>query len=534
MPFTAREPRDERASHPHVRAALPLGLLGAEYLTLSWLVDLPSAGGALGLASALRVAVPVALGAGGASWLLSRAGSAPAARGAVPLPPWRPLPALALQLVAFLATAAAAHRVLGTGSPGPAAGGLAAVGVLGLAAVILAAATAAPLRVLAGALRRTWLVPLLCLGVGLATWRTTVAVEAAWGLLSGVSLRAVAAVLQLFRADVIVELPTRYLAAGEFAITVAPVCSGADGIGLVVLLQSVWIGLGRSRLRVGRALWLLPAGAIVAFAGNVIRLAALVWVGASGRAELAAGGLHSKLGWLLFIALALLSVAVAERVRWFHLDGAAEGGDEVVPAAAAAYLLPLLAAIGAALGTGLLSGGGLDRLYALRIGAALGALLLLRRSLPPLAPSPAALPALLGLAAGAAWVLLSPAAPPPAEAFSGSAERVAWLAVRALGSCLVIPVVEELAFRGFLLPWLVSPRFDQVPPTAWSWPALALSSLAFGALHGQWALGTLAGLAFAAARLRRGRLGDAIVAHAVANAVVAGAALLGGRLDLWG
>ena len=98
---------------------------------------------------------------------------------------------------------------------------------------------------------------------------------------------------------------------------------------------------------------------------------------------------------------------------------------------------------------------------------------------------------------------------------------------------LVIPLVEELAFRGFLLPWLVSPDFEKVDPRAWTWPAVILSSLAFGAIHEHWVLGTLAGVAFAAARLYRGRLSDAVLAHALANAVVAAGAL-SGRWGLWG
>jgi hypothetical protein len=97
--------------------------------------------------------------------------------------------------------------------------------------------------------------------------------------------------------------------------------------------------------------------------------------------------------------------------------------------------------------------------------------------------------------------------------------------VRLAGTCLLVPVVEELAFRGFLLRWLVSPEFERIPPRAWTWWAVLLSSLGFGALHSHWILGTLAGLAFALARLRRGRLGDAILAHALANAGIAVAVL---------
>ena len=97
----------------------------------------------------------------------------------------------------------------------------------------------------------------------------------------------------------------------------------------------------------------------------------------------------------------------------------------------------------------------------------------------------------------------------------------------------MIPVVEELAFRGFLLRWLVSPEFERVPPRAWTWSAVLLSSLAFGAVHAHWILGTLTGLAFAMVLLRRGRLADAILAHALTNAGIAVAVLGFGRWDLW-
>jgi membrane protease YdiL (CAAX protease family) len=45
--------------------------------------------------------------------------------------------------------------------------------------------------------------------------------------------------------------------------------------------------------------------------------------------------------------------------------------------------------------------------------------------------------------------------------------------------------------------------------------------------------GTIAGALFAFAQLRRGSIGDAVVAHAVSNALVAVAVLGFGRWDLW-
>lgn len=99
---------------------------------------------------------------------------------------------------------------------------------------------------------------------------------------------------------------------------------------------------------------------------------------------------------------------------------------------------------------------------------------------------------------------------------------------------IVAPVVEELAFRGYLSRWLIGADFEAVPlgrTTAWS---LIVSSATFGALHGQlWLAGTLAGLVYALALKGRGRLVDAIVAHATTNALLACSASITGNWSLW-
>jgi len=55
----------------------------------------------------------------------------------------------------------------------------------------------------------------------------------------------------------------------------------------------------------------------------------------------------------------------------------------------------------------------------------------------------------------------------------------------------------------------------------------------FGALHGRWLGGTLAGMAYALALYRRGEVVDAIVAHATTNALIAGFVLATGSWSLW-
>jgi exosortase E/protease (VPEID-CTERM system) len=522
-----------------LRWALPFALLVGEYLTLSFLVDLPTSGPAIRLVEAVRIAVPVLIGAAAGTWLLERRQARLALQEiAASLPPWRPWPALAAQLAAFVATALLARRLLGEGAPAVAPGPLAGVLACAAVAALLALASAAPLPWTAHLVAVRWRVPLVALALGLLSWRAAAAAEGLWGVLSAGTLHAVAWLLRLLGFGVATDPTTNLIGVGTFGVSIAPICSGVDGLGLVLLFQATWLSMARSRLRLRRALVLLPLGAIAALAANVLRLTTLVLVGASGGEELAYGGLHSKLGWILFIAIALASVAVAERTPWLQRRAAAAPSEgEGLPPVVAAYLAPLLAALATALVTSIWSDGVLDFWYGARIAAALATLLLVRRDLPRLSFSAPWVSVLLAAGVCAIWI---PWAGGDGQALADDLARLSplarwtWIATRVAGSCLVIPLVEELAFRGFLLPWLASPDFENAAPRQWNWPAVLLSSAAFGALHPHWFLGTVAGLAFAAARLHRGRLGDAVLAHALCNAGIAAAVLLGGRWDLWG
>jgi exosortase/archaeosortase family protein len=270
---------------------------------------------------------------------------------AASLPPWRPGAALAANAVAFVATATLARHLLGEGAPPVATGALATLLACATVTALLALASAAPLRWTAHLVAVRWRVPLVALALGLLSWRAAAAAEGLWGVLSAGTLRAVAWLLRLVSTDVITDPATNPIAVGDFGVLIAPVCSGVDGLGLVLLFQATWLSMARSRLRLGRALVLLPLGAAAALAANVLRIAVLVLVGASGRRELAYGGLHSKLGWILFIAIALASVAVAERTPWLQRAGATTRSEDESPPALAAYLAPLLAALATALVT---------------------------------------------------------------------------------------------------------------------------------------------------------------------------------------
>jgi exosortase E/protease (VPEID-CTERM system) len=379
--------------------------------------------------------------------------------------------------------------------------------------------------------------PLLALAAGVLAWRTAAEAERLWGILGTSTLHVVAALLRVVRADPLVLPDEGVVGAGGFEVIVAPVCSGVDGLGLVLVFQVLWLSLARSRVRVNRALLLLPAGFVASLGANVLRIAGLVLLGASGHPDLAFGAFHSKLGWILFIMIALTTVLVAEHMRWFRSsEPSATRELDGIPARLPAYVSPLVAALAAALVTSLWASPALDLWYGARVVAAAAALVAFRRDLPRPQLSLSALPIIVGLAVGLAWVALTTGSEATLRVALWDLRhpaRIAWVAVKLVGTCLVVPIVEELAFRGFLLPWLVGTDFEAVPPRSWNWLAVGVSSLAFGALHDQWLLGTAAGAAFAAARLARGRLGDAILAHVTANGVIALAVLLGGRWSLW-
>ncbi len=86
---------------------------------------------------------------------------------------------------------------------------------------------------------------------------------------------------------------------------------------------------------------------------------------------------------------------------------------------------------------------------------------------------------------------------------------------------LVVPVAEELAFRGYLLRRLRAARFGALPMQDAGLPALLISSVLFGLSHGSyWLPGIFAGVLFGAVAMRTGRIGEAVAAHATANALL--------------
>ena len=183
---------------------------------------------------------------------------------------------------------------------------------------------------------------------------------------------------------------------------------------------------------------------------------------------------------------------------------------------------------------------GFDWLYPLRVLAALAVLWACRRSYAGLRWSWSWSAFAIGVATFIIWLALLPSGSSPKDAWPSALASVPvywaalWFAVRAIGYVIAVPLVEELAFRGFLSRRLMQANFSTLPLGRFSWLSFVISSLLFGAMHGGlWLAGTLAGMAFALALYRRGALGDAVLAHATTNGLLLVYAMATGRWSVW-
>jgi len=96
----------------------------------------------------------------------------------------------------------------------------------------------------------------------------------------------------------------------------------------------------------------------------------------------------------------------------------------------------------------------------------------------------------------------------------------ALVVVRWCGAALLVPVMEELFWRSFLMRCIDSPRFETVDPRTASLRAVLVSTGIFVLAHTLWLAAAIAGLAYAWLYIRTGKLWTAVIAHAVTNGVL--------------
>ena len=187
--------------------------------------------------------------------------------------------------------------------------------------------------------------------------------------------------------------------------------------------------------------------------------------------------------------------------------------------------------------------GALRWLYPIKIGAVALTLALYWRDYAELKGTlPGPKVALVAFAAGVAvlalWISLDApwmivGAAPGFDPRDGA--RIDWALVLARigGAALVVPVMEELFWRSFLMRWIESPDFEKLDPSQAGPKSFIITIALFGFEHNLWLAGIVAGGAYCVLYMRHRTLWSPILAHAVTNGLLGIWVLATGNWSYW-
>lgn len=349
-------------------------------------------------------------------------------------------------------------------------------------------------------------------------------------VLTDITFIAVVVLLSLVSDRVTADPSVHVIGADDFLVRVADSCSGIEGFVLITVFLALFAALFRDELRLKR-FWLViwPLALVTSWVFNVLRITALLLIGAHLSPELAVNGFHSFAGWLMFSTLSIGVLVLVSRSAFVMRDverdrkpSAPLAQDDVAGRIVPFIVFALSGLVVQAFWSSPTLG------YPLQVAMMLGALWWARATVMRYLARPGGLAIVAGLSVGVLWVISAPTAPAPDAGLMalGGVALALWAGLRIFGTVVLVPLIEEMFFRGY-----VQARLDQ-GGMASRVIAVLVSATLFAAMHGRWIEAGLAGIVFSLLYMRKGRLADAIAAHAVANAVIAGVALWRGDWSL--
>lgn len=184
--------------------------------------------------------------------------------------------------------------------------------------------------------------------------------------------------------------------------------------------------------------------------------------------------------------------------------------------------------------------GNLLWVYPAKTLAVAAALIYFRREYTELRPGFSLLAVIVGLVAIGIWIGIDPfypklsnAAPFDPTTISSLAQRNLFITIRVIGAVIVVPVMEELFWRAFLIRWFVKEDFKSVPVGTFTWFSFAATVGMFGLEHNQWLAGLICGALYNWLYYKRKDVFSCIIAHAVSNGALAAWVLCRGDWKFW-
>ena len=194
------------------------------------------------------------------------------------------------------------------------------------------------------ALGSTWLYAASVALLGVGAWQWS---ERLWAPTAGLTFDLVRRLLLPIIPTLSANASTRVLATDRFAVEITEICSGLEGMSLMLAFTVAWLLYFRREYIFPRALLLIPAGLAAMFTLNVLRIAVLLLIGYAGFPDVASYGYHSQAGWIAFNSVACGLAFLSRRSSWFNRAGSKSAAPAATDNPTAAYLMPLLAILAA-------------------------------------------------------------------------------------------------------------------------------------------------------------------------------------------
>lgn len=119
------------------------------------------------------------------------------------------------------------------------------------------------------------------------------------------------------------------------------------------------------------------------------------------------------------------------------------------------------------------------------------------------------------------------------ELLAGRTTQLAMTSFRIAGAVLVVPVMEELFWRSFLIRYMIDKNFDTVPIGTFTWASFLVTVGLFGLEHNFIYAGIMAGIVYNLLLYRTRSLAHCVLAHAVTNLALAIYVVSSGKWQFW-
>ncbi len=121
------------------------------------------------------------------------------------------------------------------------------------------------------------------------------------------------------------------------------------------------------------------------------------------------------------------------------------------------------------------------------------------------------------------------------DVFQSPFVKTAAISFRMLGACVIVPLVEEIIWRGFLMRILIRQDFTSVSLGAYTHLSFWVTAISFGLMHSpwQWPVAIMTGILYGAYLVKTHNFRGVILAHAVTNFCLALFVLATGQYKFW-